>query len=379
MKQIKGTHYRTNPLLTVVPFLYILCVLIVGGCATPGGKALESHKKGIESALEDEYVASKMPIDQPYIGCAWSRQFGPIEDPDAADIRVRKERSLDSVQQGFARSLGFMLGAEPIPLSGIAGETGARAGKVDMTRLEGVEIISTVSLSDIPFEPGIPYVTESLRLANFRLKKERAAKAAIGLGTPSGIGGRTTGVEAGGDTRAGTEGEGLVVAYKLQAIDRPTYLKQDSGTLPLELDKGLDLPKFGLVVKARLQVIEPGSGKSLPRNLLWACPRAEAQSRNAVAAWLVDLRPTERNRKALTIAFPAYPAVDECQNFSGVIYSKIDPVTDRIIRQKIQLTLVDAELSHALQPERWEARLSVVDESFKIKLVRPSDLEAGTY
>jgi hypothetical protein len=94
-----------------------------------------------------------------------------------------------------------------------------------------------------------------------------------------------------------------------------------------------------------------------------------------VAAWLVDIRPADPQRKSLTIAFPAYPRVDECQNFSSVIYSRIDPVTDKIVRQKIRVTLIDAELTDSMKPARWDARVSLVDESFNIRLVRPSEIE----
>ncbi len=39
------------------------------------------------------------------------------------------------------------------------------------------------------------------------------------------------------------------------------------GILPLPLDKVVDFPASKMFVKARLQIIEPGAGRSLPRNL----------------------------------------------------------------------------------------------------------------
>jgi hypothetical protein len=93
-----------------------------------------------------------------------------------------------------------------------------------------------------------------------------------------------------------------------------------------------------------------------------------------VAAWVIELRSKDPKRKSLQIAFPAFPKIEECQNFSGVIYSRIDPLTDKIIRQKINITLVEEELSDSLKPKKWEARMSLVDESFKIKLVKEDDL-----
>ena len=47
------------------------------------------------------------------------------------------------------------------------GEASIKRGNVDKVRLEGVGIISTVSIADISFEPDLNYVTEALRLNNF--------------------------------------------------------------------------------------------------------------------------------------------------------------------------------------------------------------------
>ena len=44
------------------------------------------------------------------------------------------------------------------------------------SQLEDVQIISPVSLADVPFELNIPYITEALRLGNFALKSEKAGK-----------------------------------------------------------------------------------------------------------------------------------------------------------------------------------------------------------
>ena len=76
----------------------------------------------------------------------------------------------------------------------------------------------------------------------------------------------------------------------------------------------------------------------------------------------------------MQIAFPAFPKMDDCQNFSGVIYSRIDPLTDKIVRQKINITLIQEEVSDSLKPSKWEARMSLVDEAFNIRLVKQDDL-----
>jgi hypothetical protein len=75
------------------------------------------------------------------------------------------------------------------------------------------------------------------------------------------------------------------------------------------------------------------------------------------------------------VAFPAYPRIDDCQHYGGTIQARIDPATDRIVRQRIRLTLVDADLTDALRPKVFDARVSLLEESFNILLVRPAELE----
>jgi hypothetical protein len=154
-----------------------------------------------------------------------------------------------------------------------------------------------------------------------------------------------------------------------------SYTKQESGSQSIELGKTVDFSKANLFAKANFQLIDPGAGKSLPRNVVWSCSKANAKSRDMVAAWVFELKSTDPKRKKIAIAFPAWPNIDECQNYSGVIYSRIDPLTDKIIRQKISISLIDAEVTDDMKPKKWEARISLIDESFNIKLVKPADLE----
>ena len=366
----------------IAPVL-LLVLPVAFGCLAPEQKALGLQRDSMHEVFREgreEYFVPVKPVDRHYIGSAWSRQFGPVEDPATAAIRVKTERSLDKVQQDMAYSRGFALGGQHVTGAGAAVEVGR--GTLKKADLGGVEIISPVSLADIPFEPKVFYVTEAIRLSSFRLKGERSAKAtaAVKPGTGKKIGGATmaegtAGGGGGGDVRAATEGEGLVVAYRLHGIDPATYENRKSGPQPMPLEKTVDFPEAGLFVKARLQRIEPGAGKSLPWSLLWSCPRAEAKSRDIAAAWLVEIRPSDPKMRALTIGFPAYPAIEECRTFSGLFSSRIDPVTDRIHRQRVDIILLDAEVDDGFRPALWEARISVIDESFKIRQVSPSELE----
>jgi len=397
----KGFTNNSNDCFTkVLIFSMFVIISYLAGCATT---PMETHQKGMESLTEKEYFVPKKPVDRHYIGCAWSKQFGPVEDPSAGDIRIKAEKSFNTMQQNFAYNVGVSLGgqstktvttgtgveawkakksqSEDIQVISPAGgqstigatvEAGVEAGKAKKSQLEDVQIISPISLADVPFELNIPYITEALRLGNFALKSEMAGKAGVSA-TASSV---QAGAKGAMEGAAGVTGEGLVVAYKLHVIDSKTYTKQDSGSIALELDKTIDFPKANVFVKSQLRVIEPGSSQSLPRNLLWSCDRANAKSKDMVAAWIIELRSTDPKRKSLQIAFPAFPKIEDCQSFSEVIYSRIDPLTDKIIRQKINITILEEELSDSLKPRKWEARMSLVDESFNIKLVKQSDLES---
>jgi len=358
------TGFRTpDKVLKKMLMLAMFIIIPLMGCATT---PMETHQKGMESITEKEYFIPKKPVDRHYIGSAWSKQFGPVEDPGSSDIRIKVERSFNTMQQNFAYNVGMALGGQS--LKGV--EAGFEAGKAKKSHLEDVQIINPVSLADVPFEQNIPYITEALRLGNFALKSEKAGKAGVSAVVSSVQAGVKGAMEGG----AGTSGEGLVVAYKLHMIDPKTYAKQDSGSIALELDKTIDFPKANLFARSYLRTIEPGSRQPLPRNLLWACDQAHAKAKDMVAAWIIELRSTDPKRKSLQIAFPAFPKIDDCQSFSGVIYSRIDPLTDKIIRQKINIIIIQEELSDSLKPKKWEARMSLVDESFNIKLVQQGDL-----
>jgi len=356
---------RSNKGYTKMLMLALFIIIPLVGCATT---PMETHKKGMESLTEKEYFIPKKPVDRHFIGCAWSRQFGPVEDPTASDIRIKVERSFDTMQQNFAYSVGVSLGGQSTKKATV--EAGVEGGKARKSSLEDVQIISPVSLADVPFELNIPYITEALRLGNFKLKSETAGKAGVSAAVSSVKGGVKGAIEGAADT----SGEGLVVAYKLHMIDPKTYTKEDSGRIGIELDKIIDFPRTNLFVGSYLKVIAPGSNQPLPRNLLWACDQADAKSKDMVAAWIIELRSKDPKRKSLQIAFPAFPKIEDCQNFSGVIYSRIDPLTDKIIRQKINIAIIQEELSDSLKPLKWGAQVSLVDESFNIKLVKQDDL-----
>lgn len=350
----------------------LLSLFLAGGCR--GENATEKHKKGIKTLTEKEYHIPKMPVDRHYIGYAWSKQFGPVKDPLADEVRVRKDRSLSEVQQDFAYKVGIGLGAQSI--AGPGGEAEFKRSASDSSKLKGVEVIKPVSLANIPFEPEVPYVIEALRLKGFTIKSDTATGGGLAVSAHKPLVGQVKGTaDVGTESRTKTEGEGLVVAYKLSKIDMLTYSKEESATLPLKIGKPLDFSEAGVVVKTSLRIIEPGSDETHPPDILWPCDRAQEISRDIIAAWTVDVVPMNPKKKRLSIGFSAYPAIEDCSYFSGVIFSRIDPVTDKIHRQKITITVVDAEVSDTLQPITWDAKVSLVSESFKIKPVLADEMK----
>lgn len=358
--------------LHVIVAVALLTVFLSAGCK--GENATRQHQDAISTFTENEYQIPKVPVDRHYIGYAWSKQFEAVKDPLADEIRIKKERSFNKVQQDFAYNVGIGLGAQSI--TGPGGETEFQRSATDTSKLEGVEVIKPVSLADIPFEPEVPYVIEALRLKGFTIKSDKATGVGLGLSASKPLVGKVDGsAKVGAESQTETEGEGLVVAYKLCKIDMLTYNKKESDTLSLEIGKPLDFPEAGVTVKTNLSVIAPGSDETLPPDILWPCEQAQASSLDIVAAWTVDVVPMNPKKKRLSIGFPAYPEIEDCNYFSGVIFSRIDPVTDKIHRQKITITVVDAEVSDTLQPTIWDARISLLSESFNIRPVLTKDME----
>ena len=360
-KTMRNSHFEKILILAI----FIIATTLVGCKAT----TKDTYKKGMEPLADKEYFLPKKPVDRHYIGFAWSKQFGPVEEPGASDIRIKVEKSFNTLQQQFAYNLGLSFGG--VSSKGAKVEAGVEGGKGRASHLEDIKIISPVSLADVPFELNIPYVTEALRLENFVLKGE----AGIQAGVTAQVSTFQAGAKGQSKSDSGLTGEGLVVAYKLHVINPATYAKQDSGGVDLGLDKIIEFPKANLFVRSYLRVIEPGSNQPLPRNLLWACDQANAKSKDMAAAWIIELRPKDPRRKSLQIAFPAYPKIEDCQSFSDIIYSRIDPLTDKILRQKINIIILEDELSDSFKPLKWKASVSFIDESFNIMLVKQGDLE----
>jgi len=124
--------------------LAMVVIISLMGCATT---PMETHQKGMKGITQKEYFIPQKPVDRHFIGCAWSKQFGPVEDPGASDIRIKMEKSFDAMQQQFAYNVGVALGGQSI--KGVNVEVGVEGGKATKSYLEDVQIINPVSLADI--------------------------------------------------------------------------------------------------------------------------------------------------------------------------------------------------------------------------------------
>ena len=149
MKATTSSTRNFESATVMIIVLIIVCILPQYGCVGTMGTAMKSHQEAIGSVMEEEYIVPKKPIDRHFIGCAWSKQFGPIEDPLVSDIQVRKERSFNDITQDFAYKTGLGLGGQTIV--GPKAEAGISGSSQKKAQLGGVEIITPVSLADIPF------------------------------------------------------------------------------------------------------------------------------------------------------------------------------------------------------------------------------------
>ncbi|WP_027722115.1 hypothetical protein [Maridesulfovibrio zosterae] len=343
--------------------------MLLGGCA--GMNVSADHESSMKETFGEEYYIPRRPTDHTNIGFWYSPSRGLQPDRGSTDnIELRVDRSHDGVQKDFAYSLGT--GIQGQSLAGPAGEAGIEVGNKELADIEGLEIIKPVNIGDIPFKPAVAYVTEALRLKYYdldgesRFRTEVGAKAAGGLGVGSGN------VAGGINGHTGTSGRGLVVAYKLEMLDEITA--DSSGIMKLPLNKSIFYDKGALIADVKYELIEPGSGKYLPEDIWWICDEAEAVSSSVVAAWVVRITSMESNAVDYSIGIPAYPSVHGCKNFSTVLDSYIDPATDKVIRSRVNLTILDAETDDSLKPKKWDARIKFTKETFTTKVVAPEEL-----
>ncbi len=341
--------------------LPLLGVLLLSACAT-------NPTVDIRSTIGQEYHVLKFPVKQHNIGSEWSKQFNATGKGALTDDKIRIEKSLKRLDKGSANQIA--LGLAAITPSGLGGAAGIEADLFKRLNMHDLQVIKPLAPGYIAFKPGKLYVGEALRLEGFALDAERklALEArATGSESPN-KGSATFGVSTGSSDGMG--GEGLVIGYVLQAVEEGSYEKNERGPAEISLAPGrVPLGDSGISAVATYEAIVPGSGKGLPKNLLWACKRAASRKETINAAWVVTVTVSGEERKTLKIAFPAYPAMDDCSEYEGVIATGINSVTDKIERTRLMIALNRAELSEMLEPREFNATITAIQESFRIKTV----------
>jgi len=122
---------------------------------------------------------------------------------------------------------------------------------------------------------------------------------------------------------------------------------------------------------ASYEKIVAGSGKSLPKNLLWACRKAASKKDSINAAWVVTLNMTGDDKKTLKIAFPAHPDIEDCGEYESVVSTGINSITDQIERTVTRIVIDKASINEMLDPADFNASVSATKESFNIITISP--------
>lgn len=346
-----------------ISLLLLLNVLALSACAT-------TTSSEIRSSIGDEYHVLKFPVMQHNIGSEWSKQFNATGKGALTEERILVEKSLKNLDRGTAKQIA--LGVAALDTSGRGGAAGIEAELLKQSTMRGLHLVKPSSLGYIAFKPGVNYVTESLRIEGFYLDSQNKLKfqvSASGSETPQ-RGAANVGFGTG--SNSGIGGEGLVIGYLVQTVDTATVEKQESGPVALGLNsRKVPVGNDSITASVSYEKVVAGSGKSLPKNLLWACRRAASKKDTLNAAWVVTLAMSGEERKTLKIAFPAHPEIEECNEYEGVIASGINSVTDKIERTRTRISIDTAAVNELLEPTEFGATVSTTRDAFKVKTVYP--------
>ncbi|UFS71715.1 hypothetical protein LPW11_05855 [Geomonas sp. RF6] len=322
----------------------------------------------VSSTIGEEYFVLKFPTAKHHIGSEWSRQFNATGKGSLSDDKIVMEKSLKQLDKGTADKVA--LGLAVLSTEGSSASAGINASVASQVRMSGLQIIKPASPGYIDFKPGITYVGEALRLESFNQSKDKNLSLETKAGGSKAIGSGSADLNVSHDANDGISGEGLVVGYLLQTVDDDSYSRKQTEPVPVGLDAKAVLKDAAITASASFESIVPGSGKSLPKNLLWACKRAASQKNAINAAWVVTVAQTGADRKTLKIAFPAHPEIEDCSEYEGIISTGINSANDMIERTRLKISLQKGTVTEMLEPVEFSAELSAAQETFKIKTVR---------
>ena len=231
----------------------------------------------LSSKFTKDFHLPAMPVDKHYIGTPWSKKFGgAIKNREPADIRVSRERSTNSIHTELSKGISASLGLKY--MGGGNNLASARFTDGSLNKAEGLTIITPKSPADIEYKPNIIYVSEALRLKNYKLTAEKERSLGLSASLPgSGV---SAGIGGGGRGRSGEAGQGLVVAYKLRQLT-PGSLRESEDQQKLPPVRGSTHLKSSLGdfepvrVKAQLKTITDPKHENFKNytsnGLVWAC------------------------------------------------------------------------------------------------------------
>lgn len=344
--------------------IVILQVFICFGCKP-------ATISDVRTGIGQEYHVLKLPVMQHNIGSEWSKKFGATGKGMLTEDKIKVEKSLKRLDRGTVNQVA--LGISALSETGVSAGAGIGGDILKQINLHGLQIVKPVAIGYIPFKPGITYVAEALRLEGFAIDNDKRLKLQIGAsGNGDSSNPVSAGFEAGTASNSGYGGEGLVIGYILQTVDRSSYSRQEHGSVTLALNGGrVALGSANVLAAASFEKTVAGSGRPLPKNLFWACKKAASKKDSISAAWVVTLNITGDEKKTLKIAFPAHPEIDECNEFESVVATGINSVTDQIERTVVRIEVEKSAVNEMLDPQEFKASAKAIRESFTVKTVTP--------
>lgn len=374
-----------------------ITVVAVVGVSVSGCVSNPPKTEVLSSKFTQDFHLPAMPVDQHYIGTPWSKKFGgAIKNRVPHNIDVVKERSTDGIHAELTNGISASLG-----LKAMGGSTNMLSGEMsDSTsnKAEGLELISPRSPAEIEYKPGVLYVSEALRLKNYKLSAETVREVGVGLSLPgSGV---SAGLGGGGRGASGETGKGLVVAYKLRKVTEGSLQENEDrvkltakGSTHLSSSLG-DFEKVR--IRSKIKRIKNGSGEDFTQfdGLAWACDVSDVDMDSLRAAVILSVETrNDRNQTARhNYAVPMNQG-KECDSFGALdtggkcVFEKcqfpyvaeidngLDPVTDKLYQRHLYIDISDATLSNSGREVLFDGEAALKTRMFDVEIVKNPNVE----
>jgi len=348
--------------------LTITLAIVASGCAYRGASELVEDR--FTNLTNGEYYIPKFPVDKHYIGYSWSKSRKKVFRSSSEGIDVVVHNSFSGMHDDIVNSALISASATPVGIPA-SGSMVAGMNKSKYLKVSGVQLIRPLEsdFSRIPFDLGVPYITEAIRVQGFEIANKGGSRLGIAgvAGTAKGeVGGQ---VALSGAEDKGVSGEGLVIGYKFEMLDVDTLEVESYGPIKSVLDMKQSLS--GVEVVTELVKVAPSRPLS-NHGLIWACSYDRLKQSKYLAAWVFKIK-FERGgeRVLLPIAFPALSKTNDllCNSFDAVLSTNFSAQKDKHTRNKIKIKIHKARVNYNLRPVSWDVDIEVVDEAFRTKTV----------